>query len=154
MSFSAGHPKAIGDLTQLAVMAALADAGYGLDVPYGENTRCDLILERSGELTRVQCKTGRLREGTVRFAVCSVYAHHANPKIKFRQYHGEIHFFGVYCVETGAVYLVPINALKADHTAALRLDPPRNNQVVGIRWARDYEIGTVAIGGLRAPSGA
>jgi hypothetical protein len=23
-----------------------------------------------------------------------------------------------------------------------------------LRWVRDYEIGTVAIGGLRAPSGA
>ena len=77
------HPKIVGDRTQLAVMAALYEAGYGLYVPFGENTRCDLIIERGDELLRVQCKTGRLRQGAVRFKVCSVYAHHPNPKIRF-----------------------------------------------------------------------
>jgi len=135
-------------------MAAMQEAGYGLYVPFGENTRCDLILEREGELTRVQCKTGRLREGTVRFNVCSIYAHHPNPKAKFRQYHGEIDAFGVYCPETAGVYLVPISHAATNYKCWLRVEPPRNNQHARVRWAADYEIGTVAIGGLRVPSGA
>jgi hypothetical protein len=51
-------------------------------------------------------------------------------------YDGEIDAFAVYCPETSGVY------------------PTLNNQLQRVRWARDYEIGTVAIGGLRAPSGA
>src|SRR5205085_11831290 len=41
------HPKVVGDKTTLAVMAALYEAGYGLYTPFGENTRVDLIVERS-----------------------------------------------------------------------------------------------------------
>ena len=61
-------------------MLALVDAGYAVSVPFGENTRCDVVIDEGWRLARVQCKTGRLRQGAVRFKVCSVYAHHPNPK--------------------------------------------------------------------------
>jgi PD-(D/E)XK endonuclease len=154
MSFTATHPKEIGDRSQLAIILALRSAGYGVLLPLGENTRYDLAIEWEGELSRVQCKTGHLQKGAVYFRTASSYYHHPKPKMPARHYRGQIDFFGVYCVETGVVYLVPINALSVDHRAALRVDPPRNNQHVNVRWAADYEIGTVAIGGLRAPSGA
>jgi hypothetical protein len=148
------HPKVVGDRTQLAVMAALYGAGYGLYIPFGENTRCDLILESRAGLIRVQCKTGRLRNGTVRFAVCSTYGHHPNPKIKFRGYVGEVDAFAVYCRETQRVYLIPISDITTTRQCWLRVVPTKNNQYQLVRWARDYEIGIVAIEGLRAPSGA
>jgi hypothetical protein len=148
------HPKIVGDRTQLAVMAALYEAGYGLYVPFGENTRCDLVIEREGALDRVQIKTGRLRRGAVVFNVCSTYGHHPNPQIRKRTYEGEVEYFGVYCPDNGGVYLIPISDLAVRSHGSLRVDTPRNNQCERVRWARDYEIGTVAIGGLRAPSGA
>jgi hypothetical protein len=135
-------------------MAALYDAGYGLYLPFGENTRCDLIVESAAGLTRVQCKTGRLLNGTVRFAVCSVYGHHPNPKVKYRDYVGEVDAFAVYCPETRRVYVIPMSDIATKRQCWLRIEPPKNNQARAIRWARDYEIGTVAIEGLRAPSGA
>jgi hypothetical protein len=147
------HPKIVGDRTQLAIMAALYEVGYGLYVPFGENTRCDLILERDG-LTRVQCKTGRLRKGAIRFAVCSVYAHHPNPKILFRTYEGEVDAFAVYCPETAGVYLIPMDEIDVTRSCYLRVDPPLNNQLVNVRWASNYQVGRAAIEGLRAPSGA
>jgi hypothetical protein len=148
------HPKIVGDRTQLAVMAGLYEAGYGLYTPFGENTRCDLIIERDGMLARVQIKTGRLRGGAVLFNVCSTYGHHPHPKILKRTYEGEIDLFAVHCRDNGGVYLIAIEDLPMQHQATLRIEPPRNNQVQRVRWARDYEIGTVAIGGLRALSGA
>jgi hypothetical protein len=148
------HPKATGDRTQLAVMAALREGGYGLYVPFGENTRCDLVIERQSRLDRVQVKTGRLRLGAVVFKVCSSYAHHPHPKTSRRTYDGEVDFFAVYCRDNARGYLIPIADVQLKDTAALRVDHPRNNQIRRVRWARDYEIGTVAIGGLRASSGA
>jgi hypothetical protein len=68
------HPKLIGDRTTLAVMLALIDVGLEVSVPFGENCRYDLVVDRAGDLTRVQCKTGRLRDGAVRFATASTYA--------------------------------------------------------------------------------
>ncbi len=132
----------------------MKQAGFGVLLPIGENTRYDLAIEDAGALYLVQCKTGHLTKGAVMFRTSSSYYHHPNPKMPAKHYRGEVDFFGVYCVESGGVYLVPIAAVRVDQHASLRVEPPRNNQLQRVRWARDYEIGTVAIGGLRAPSGA
>jgi PD-(D/E)XK endonuclease len=148
------HPKVVGDRSTLAIMAALQELGYGLYLPFGENTRTDLIVERDGALNRVQCKTGRLRGGSICFAVCSCYGHHRNPQTARRSYEGEIDSFAVFCPETNGVYLVPIADLSSKTRAYLRVDQPRNNQRSGVRFAESYLIGTVTTRGLREPSGA
>jgi len=148
------HPKDIGDRSTLAIMAALQETGCAIYVPFGENTRCDLVADFGGVLTRVQCKTGRLRDGSIRFAVCSTYGHHHNRQILRRDYRGEVDCFAVFCPETGGVYLVPIDELPSRSAAHLRYDATKNRQRAGVRFAADYEIGRVAIEGLRAPSGA
>ncbi len=80
------HPKAIGDRSTLAAMLALREAGYALLLPFGENLRYDLIIDDGTALSRVQCKTGRIRDGAIKFKVCSIYAHHPNPKVVLRSY--------------------------------------------------------------------
>jgi PD-(D/E)XK endonuclease len=140
------HPKAIGDRTTLASMLALRMAGFSVLVPFGENTRYDLVIDDGATLARVQCKTGRLRQGAVRFRPCSSYAHHDNPRFRQRDYAGEIDFFAVHRPETGGVYLVPIEHVAAKRQAMLRVDPARNNQSRRIRPAAPYQIGTVALG--------
>ena len=95
------HPKLTGDRTTLAVMLALIDAGLDVSVPFGENCRYDLVIDRAGRLTRVQCKTGRLRDGVVRFATASTYGHLPSPRETRRDYVGEIDEFAVYCPGTG-----------------------------------------------------
>jgi PD-(D/E)XK endonuclease len=119
------HPKAIGDRSQLAVMVALRDLGLGVYLPFGENTRSDLIIEDGVGLSRVQCKTGRLRRGAIRFAVCSCYGHHRNPGESRRTYAGQVEFFAIYCPETEGVYLVPIDDVPLKSEAALRVEPSR-----------------------------
>jgi PD-(D/E)XK endonuclease len=139
------HPKDIGDRSTIAIMAVLREVGYAIYAPFGENTRTDLVVDDGSRLVRVQCKTGRLRKGAVRFSVCSCYGHHRNPAQARRDYHGQVEAFAVYCPETTAVYVIPIDAIAARAEGALRVDPPRNNQVRGIRFADDYEIGRASI---------
>jgi PD-(D/E)XK nuclease superfamily protein len=137
------HPKDKGDRTTLAVMLALRARKYAVLVPFGENTRYDLVIDDGHRLSRVQCKTGRLRAGAVLFSVCSCYGHHLRPGQARRDYHGQVEYFGVHCPETEMVYLVPIADLNVRTTAALRVDPPRNAQRSKVRDAADYEIGRV-----------
>ena len=134
------HPKTTGDTTVLAVMHALQITGYDILLPFGENTRYDLVIDNGERLARVQCKTGRLRGGAVRFPACSSYAHHPNPKLIRRDYIGEIDYFGVYCPETGGVYLVPIEDADVRRQGALRVEPARNGQERRVRLASAYEI--------------
>ena len=137
----------------LAVMIALREVGYAVLVPFGENTRYDLVIDDGQQLARVQCKTGRLRDGAVRFAVCSSYGHHMRPGKSRRDYHGQVDYFGVHCPDTDAVYLVPIDDLTVRVQAALRVEPARNNQKCKVRIASDYEIGQVCVS-RGAPKGA
>jgi hypothetical protein len=139
------HPKDKGDRSTLAVMLALRELGYGVLVPFGENTRYDLVIDDGTTLAKVQCKSGRLRSGAVRWSVCSNYFHHPNPRFRSRSYHGEIDYFGVYCPDTAGVYLIPIDDLTIENVGALRVDPPRNNQKKRIRHASKYEIGRVHV---------
>ena len=137
-------------------MMALQTAGFLVAVPFGENTRYDLIIDDGEQLQRVQCKTGRLRRGAVLFNTCSSYAHHPNPQVLKRDYAGEIELFAVYCPETTDVYLIPIEDVRAKRRASLRVAPSRNNQQRGIREADDYVVASVsaiATAGLRASSG-
>ena len=89
-------------------MLALEHAGYTLSLPFGENTRYDLIIDDGSNLSRVQCKTGRLRGGAIIFPACSSYAHHRSREFSSRDYIGEIEYFAIYCAATNGVYLVPI----------------------------------------------
>jgi hypothetical protein len=101
------HPKTIGDRSTLAAMLALHKAGYAVFLPFGENTRYDLVIDDGASLLRVQCKTGRLRDGAVRFSTCSSYAHHSHPRAPRRDYLGEVDCFAVYCPETRTAYSYP-----------------------------------------------
>jgi len=151
------HPKAIGDRTTLAAMQALQAYGYAVSVPFGENVRYDLVIDDGEHLQRVQCKTGRLRDGAIRFATCSCYGHHARPSQARRDYLGQVDCFAVHCPETSGVYLIPITDLAVRVQAALRVEPSRNGQQRRVRQAAKYEIGRISVlptRALRASSGA
>jgi PD-(D/E)XK endonuclease len=90
-----------------------------------------------GEFVRAQCKTGRLRQGKVVFNTKSV---RINTEGWFtRGYAGQAEIFLVYCRETERIYAVPVDEAPASH-GYLRVDPTRNGQIDGIRWASDYEL--------------
>ena len=125
-------------------MLAMHELGCPFLVPFGENTRYDLVLELASELARVQCKTGRLREGAILFKTCSTYDHHPYSKPS-RDYGGQVDYFAVYCAQTCGVYLIPIGELPNRVTASLRVSAPRNNQRRRIRYAADYEIAKVSV---------
>ena len=62
----------------------------------------------------MQCKTGRLRNGSVVFSTRS----------------------------TDRIYAVPVGESGVLTEASLRVTPPANGQTKGIRWAADHELPT------------
>ena len=64
------HPKTKGDRSTLAIMYGLREMGHSLLVPFGENTRYDLVVDDGSHLWRVQCKTGRVRDEMANSATC------------------------------------------------------------------------------------
>jgi hypothetical protein len=129
--------KSVGDFSEVAALHALASAGYLVAIPFGENQRYDLIIEKEGILSRVQVKTGRLRRGSITFNCFSSHLHRGG--VACRRYTGEIEYFAVYCPETKETYLIPpgdVDVLRA----SLRVSPSRNRQVKGVRFASQYKV--------------
>lgn len=144
MSHSVGMPterntSMTGHLTELEVALALTRAGFRVLRPLSAAARYDLAIDNdNGTLTRIQCKTGVLRDGRIVFRVYSVSGHRSAGK----SYQGQVDAFGVYCEATRRTYLVPL-AVIPDHRVmiCLRVTPSRNGQIVGIRLAEDFVVG-------------
>lgn len=130
------NTKAIGDQSELEVAIALARAGYIVSKPLGDSHRYDLLIDDGETLSRVQVKTGRLAHGLIRVACCSSHAHRGGAA---RSYRGEIEFLGVFCPQTGDVYMVPESEI-VDSFMHLRVDPTVNRQDRHIRWASRYKL--------------
>jgi hypothetical protein len=127
---------AIGAITEGRVLAALLGAGHAVAVPFGV-ARYDLIVDMDGSLLRVQCKTGRLRNGVVVFKPRSVQRNNFQS-FDHVPYQGFADVFGVFCPDNDKVYLVPVDDCVSE--IKLRVDPLRTPQRARIRFAKDYEV--------------
>ena len=130
------NPSEIGARAEFAVASALNRAGCLVFVPFfNGHGRVDLVYENDAAvLRRVQCKTSHLTAGVISFWVCS------NTGNQRKDYRADADEFGVYSPELNLVYLVPVDDVPI-RQARMRVDPPRNNQEHGIRWAEPYRLG-------------
>jgi hypothetical protein len=127
-----------GAVAELKIAAAAADLGVGVRGPYTVE-RCDLIFDLRQGLLRVQCKWAA-RIGDVIVVRC--YRSRRNRDGLLRQYYArdDLDAFAAYCHELDTCYLLPMDAFPEQSNIQLRLCPTRNNQVLRINWAKDYEF--------------
>ena len=131
------NTKQKGDITELSCILALKKHGIIVSIPYGEDARYDLIADIGGRLFKIQCKTSSYKDGAIHFSCRSI---HYNTKERYGVgYVGEIDFF---MTEYDSVcYLIPIDDCKNSSVKCLRLEPSKNNQMQGVSFAKDYELG-------------
>lgn len=123
-----------GNLSEVKIYTRLVELGYKIVFP-AHVQRWDIGWEDGDRLIKVQSKTGRIRNGVIRFNSSS-----RGRTGGSRLYTGQIDYFGVYVPELEKVYLVPISATSRNEVCYLRLDPTKNNQSTRIMWAKDYEL--------------
>ncbi len=128
-------PNQKGDIAEARVLASLLEANYSVSVPWGDNQRYDLLVDTGTNIQKVQCKMGRLKNGSIDFSLRSTPGKGKKPK----PYGNSVDSYGVYCPETDMCYLVPVEDVK-NTGASLRVDPLKNNQGKNIRFAKKYEI--------------
>jgi hypothetical protein len=129
--------KQKGEQTEAIVLGEFKKRGLNVAIPFGEDHRYDFIVENSGNFYRLQCKTGRYREGTVRFPTRSIQPDAQGHRKS--DYEGEIDFFVIYVWELEQTFLVPEDEA-AKNSMRLRVDPPENNQTKGVNWAKEFRL--------------
>jgi PD-(D/E)XK endonuclease len=124
-----------GNEAEAVILAAMVKRGFHLLTPFGSGQPYDLVVDLGrAAFLRVQCKTAWSRPGCLTFN-CRATDHGRGP----RSYSGLADVFGVYFPPDGSTYLVPVQALTG-FEGRLRLEPTRNNQRKGIRFAADFVL--------------
>ena len=131
------NPKRKGETTEAVVISEMIKRGFDVSVPFGENTRYDLVLDNGKELKTVQCKTGRLKDNVVKFNTASTTSNYTETVEK--DYSEQVDSFIVYCYENDGLYQIPIEEAP-NSEMKLRLKKPKNNQKKGINWAKEYSL--------------
>lgn len=131
------HTKDKGDLGLGFIIGDLLRAGIQIALPLSEHLPFDLIaVSEAGQLVRVQVKYRAATRGTITCGLDSVWSdshgsHH-------RPYDPAAYdALALYCPEPSMCCYLRVAELPRD-TVCLRLEPPKNNQVRGIRLAADY----------------
>ena len=130
--------KQKGNLTELQCLTAFYAEGCHVSLPYGENSRYDMIADVDGQLIRVQIKTSSLKGETGEAIAFSCRSSHVNSTgVKNIRYTDkEIDYFATFW--NGQCYLIPISECSTEKI--LRFAPPKNGQLKGVSFASDYTL--------------
>jgi len=109
------NTTALGDRSELEVAAALTRCGRNVLRPLSASLRYDLAVDNGdGTITRIQCKTGLLKDGAVYFRAHNPDARRPNGV----PYRGQVEAFGVYGQVKGVLFAQDFVLSTAGHRAA------------------------------------
>lgn len=128
-----------GIVAETKIAAAALAAGVGVARPLGDE-RYDLIFDLGDRLLRIQCKWA-VKSKDVIIIRCRRVRRGREGLIRRPYRVGEIDAIVGYCAENDACYYLPVELSVERAAVQLRLAPTLNNQSVGVKWARDYELG-------------
>lgn len=124
-----------GNHAEAAVLHAFLEAGLLVSVPFGGFCPYDLLVDVPHHgITRVQVKSGRVRNGCVVFNSCST--DHGSGRL---DYTGRADVFAVHAPPAPDIYVIDVEDATTRATS-LRLEPTRNAQLRRVRLAADHTL--------------
>ena len=136
--------KIKGNTTEMECMLAFMKLGYQVSIPFGEDSRYDFIADINDKLYKIQCKTSsEIVEDDIVLAIKFKTVRQSGSKAtnwtRTKYEENEIDYFAT--SYQGKCYLVPLKECSNEKT--LRIIPPKNNQVKGINFLKNYELSEV-----------
>jgi len=139
-----------GAVAELAIAHRAAELGVGVFKPLTDGERYDLIFDFRPQLMRVQCKTAVLLRGSVLKVACYSARRTSDGLVK-RYYSAlEIDAIAAHNTDLDRCFFIPIEEIPGRSEVLLRFEPCRNNQQLGVNWARDFEL-AARLTGLLGP---
>lgn len=138
-----------GAIAESAIACAAIRLDIGVYKPMFEGGRYDLIFDLGRRLLRVQCKWAP-RDGDVVVVRCRS-CRRTRDGLQHRAYTAaEVDVIAAYCPDLDRCYLVPAARFDGRLQLFLRLAPSRNNQMIGVNWAEEFEF-EAKLGALVGP---
>ena len=137
-----GNSTAIGNIGEAVAIAEFTKRGYNVYSPLGQNTPCDIIIEKYGKYFRIQCKTtANLKQNgsVMEFQVCrsNGFTFEKKPYTST-----EIDYIFLYCIENNYCGLIHISEIENRISCELRIRTiyPLNNQIDKVRMMDKYSL--------------
>lgn len=127
-----------GDFAEARVLADLVGRGLRVAIPYGDNARYDLILERAGKFERVQVKYVESGKEVITLRCYSTTVKAGGVYTTNLYTPDQIDWIAAYDRDSETCYYVPAAHLNDQGYVTLRIAFPRNAQTKGVRWAAQY----------------
>lgn len=136
--------KIKGNVTEMECMLAFMKLGYQISIPFGEDSRYDFVVDVNDKLYKIQCKTcSEVIENeqilAIKFKTVRQSGSKAINWTRTKYGENEIDYFAT--SYQGICYLVPVKECSIEKT--LRIVPPKNGQIKGINFLKDYELSEV-----------
>ena len=136
------HTKDRGDIAEQFVIAHCLKRQWSVSKTVGDNQPYDMILDmHDGKLYKVQIKNGRVVNGVIIIESKScgyTFDGEGNRELFVKLYSpNDVDYIASYCPETNECYLIKNEGKSA---LTLRINIPKNNQMKGIKFAKDYLI--------------
>jgi hypothetical protein len=135
-------PSQKGAAAEAAITSLAIQLGLTVLRPLCEGRRYDLVIDLEPRLLRVQCKLAQ-RLGGVLSVRLKTNRYTPAGYVSTSYTASEVDAVAAYSPELNRCFLIPISEVSGRRGIHLRLDPTRNNQVEGVRWADDYELEAV-----------
>ena len=131
------HTKEKGDSGVGFVIADLMKNGIQVCIPISEHQPYDLVaVYPNGEMKRIQVKHRKARStGTIEIPFRSSYSDSNGVHMKDVE-KDDFDLYADYCPDTGGTYY--FNHNRFGSCLSLRLEKPKNNQVKGVKLAKDF----------------
>jgi hypothetical protein len=132
--------KQIGDIGQNCAIGELSKYGLGIAFPLSDNYPFDFIIIARDKLFKAQVKTSSCHmKGSIEFRLTSNNFYSGET---FTYSQDEIDVFVLYDIIRHRVYLMSHRDISGGNKGVnIRYEPTVNKQILGIRWASDYELG-------------
>jgi len=137
--------KNIGNITEVECFLACMKAGLQISIPYGEDSRYDFVIDYHNKLYRIQCKhcSEVLDESeevvAIKFKTVRQSGSCARHRKRTKYSKDEIDYFATYY--NNKCYMVPVEQCSV--LKILRIIPPKNNQIKGVSFLKDFELSEV-----------
>ena len=127
-----------GKITELQVANSFLELGYQVCQPLVSDSRYDFIVDINGKLLKIQVKTSSLAEDESYFEFATSTSHtNSRGTVNHSYTEEEIDYFAT--MYNNECYLIKVNEC-GKREQRLRLKPTKNNQTVGIKFAKDYKL--------------
>lgn len=131
------NSKMKGQISEARALYEFQKYGIPVCVPWGDNERYDLIAEFDGKFNRIQVKTCNEEEnGAIVCYARSSTNHTTNRNLTTHE--NEVDYFVFVNQTRDWVALVPMEEIGKNKAIRLRVVPPANGQIKGIRYFEDF----------------